>query len=161
LGAFRGTLAEIWMRISGLKNVHQLRRAATWSATNFVGDTGVPFDTEDIIGNSTISDWTSGTNPNRIDIGYTARYTIAGLSSIDSTGGSTWTVECFWRKNGTTEIPGTRIRTGNYGGGDSSVTMPSMSVDLVDGDYIEWCFNNSFTLAGNLHSATLSIYCEH
>lgn len=160
LAAFNGNLAAIWQRISSLENNLQIRRAATWASTNFSTATGLPFDTEDIEGNDDITDWDSATNPNRITVNYSARYQFSGFATIDSTGGSTWNLECYLRKNGTTEINGTRLRTGNYGGEDSSITLPAIAIDLEDGDYVEWVFIHT-SLTGNLYSATMVVKCNY
>jgi len=154
LGAVNGAVADTWMRISTLRNVLQIRRAATWAAANFSSATPLPFATQDFEGNPYIMDWASEI-PSRLSAVLGGTYWIAGFANIDSTGGVTWNVACWLRKNGTTEIPGTRLRGGNYGGEDDSVTLPQTRVSLAAGDYLEWVFQQT-GLTGTLYSATMS-----
>jgi len=160
LAAANGSLSQPWVRISGLEDHTQVRRAATWASTNFTTATALPFDTVDKSGNSDIAEWTVSPNPSRIDINYTGHYHFSGIANIDSTGGITWNLECYLRKNGTTEIPGTRIRTGNYGYEDQAIALSVFGIDLEDGDYVEWVFQQT-DLTGDLWSATLSVMCRH
>ena len=156
VGVVNSNLAASWMRISALSDYLQLRRAATWAATNFSTAAGLPWDTEDVAGNPEINDWGSPTNPSRINITYSRHYNIGGTINIDTTGGSTWVFEAWLRKNGTTEIPGSRVRTGNYQGEDMAISLFGIEVELVDGDYIEWVCQHT-NLTGNVHSATLTV----
>ena len=156
LGVVNGELSTTWMRISNIRDNLQVRRAATWASSNFSSPTPVPFDTEDHAGNPDVSYWDSPTNPTRVVAPFKSDHVVSGSANIDSTGGTTWTCECWLRKNGTTEIPGSRLRTGNYGNEDQSVTLPPMLVKLAAGDYLEWVFDHA-SLSGNLHSAMLTV----
>jgi len=160
LGAVNGVLATTWMRISRLHHHMQLRRAATWAASNFSSPTALPFDTEDHAGNDAISSWAAG-QATRMTVGFDGQYHVSGFANIDSTGGiSSWTMECWLRKNGTTEITGTRLRTGNYNNEDQAVTLPRAIVELEEGDYLEWVFDHS-NLTGNMHSAQMSMELDY
>jgi len=156
LAVVNASLASVWMRISTIEDVLQVRRAATWSATNFSSPTPLPFDTEDIAGNADISVWGNPTNPSRLVVNYAKVYTFSGFINIDTTGGSTWIFEAWLRKNGTTEIPGSRIRTGNYQGEDMAVTMPPIRVELDVDDYIEIVCDHT-NLTGQVYSAAFTM----
>jgi len=156
LGAVNGGLATTWMRISTVHHHLQVRRAATWASSNFGTPTPVPFDTEDHGGNPDVSYWDNPTNPTRLYAAFKGEYHVSGFANIDSTGGFTWTCEAWVRKNGTTEVTGTRLRTGNYGNEDQAITLPPVILDLDVGDYIEWIFDHS-ALSGNLNSAMLGM----
>ncbi len=160
LGMTNNSMAASWMRISSLGNTLQIRRAATWSAASFNAATAVPFDTEDHEGNPSLTSWEGVTNPSRMTFGFDGCFAISGMASINSTGGGTWNLQCFLRKNGTTEIPGSRLRTGNYGSEDDSVTMSPISVNLVAGDYLEWVFDH-YNLTGYMVSAVLSASTQY
>ncbi len=159
LAAFNAALQSTWQRISSMKDVMQIRRAATWAAANFSTATALPFDTADTENNDAVSEWAITPNPSYVSINYTSRYTVSGFASLDSTGGSTWTCEAYLAVNGT-EVSGTRIRTGNYGGEDQALTLSPMVLDLEDGDYLEWVFDQA-SLTGNLRAATLSVVCDY
>lgn len=156
LGAVNGTLASVWVRISSLENHIQVRRASTWAASNFATPTAIPFLVQDLEGNDAVISWAATPNPSRLTISLTDHYHFSGVLNIDSTGGVTWNVEAWLRKNGTTEIPGTRVRTGNYGAEDQSVALPSIGLALEEGDYVEWIIEHT-SLTGNLYSAMLSV----
>ena len=55
LACVNATLAAVWMRISTIPDSLQVRRAATWAATNFSSPTPLPFDAEDFEGNPDVS----------------------------------------------------------------------------------------------------------
>jgi|GEM_PF-4401896 len=155
LGCANGSLGSVWVRISTLENHFQLRRAATWAATNFSGaGAAIPWDNQDYDDNPDIVSWAVTPNPSRVEVEYKDHYHFVGMINIDSTGGYTWNVEAWWRKNGTTEIPGTRIRTGNYGNEDQAITLPLSGIDLEVGDYMELMVKH-VSLTGNIYSATL------
>jgi len=156
LGVVNGDLAQKWLRISSVQHYEQLRRAATWAAANFSSAAGLPFDTQDRAGNDALSEWAVTPNPSRVTFNFTGFFLIGGFANIDSTGGSTWNVECWLRKNGTTEVAGSRIRTGNYGGEDQALTLTPILVEVEDGDYIEWVFDHT-SLTGSLYSATFMV----
>jgi len=156
LVAIKGSLSETWARISSLETHIQVRRAATWAASNFSTATAVPFDTQDEEGNSAVFTWSSTPNPSRVTFGLKGYYRISGFANIDSIGGYTWTCEAYLRLNGTTEVPGTRIRTGNYGNEDQELVIPSILISVDEGDYIEWLFDQN-SLTGNLRTATLFV----
>jgi len=156
IGGAHGDVAAVWVRISEAHSHLQVRRAATWAASNFSSATALPFDTEDDGGNEFVSYWDSPTNTTRLYAELTGEFHVSGFANINSTGGITWICECWLRKNGTTEIAGTRIRTGNYGNEDQSVALPAVTVELESGDYLEWVFDHS-NLTGNLYSAMFSM----
>lgn len=160
IACVNATLASVWMRISTIPDTLQVRRAATWSATNFSSPTPLPFDTEDIEGNPSVSDWDTPTNPSRLVAKYAKTYTFSGFINIDTTGGATWIFEAWLRKNGTTEVPGSRIRTGNYQGEDMAVTMPPIQVDLAVDDYIEVVCDHT-SLTGQIFSAAFTMYTTY
>ncbi len=156
LAVSNASLAKIWMRISALPDYLQVRRAATWAATNFSSPTGLPWDTIDEAGNPDVSEWDTPTNTSRIYARYKKNYQIGGTINIDTTGGSTWIFECWLRKNGTTEVPGSRVRTGNYQGEDMAVSLFGIEVLLEVDDYIEWMCEHT-SLTGQVYSATLTM----
>ncbi len=145
-----------WLRISHLRTVTQVRRAATWAASNFSSAVGIPFDALNIEDNSHVSAWGSPSNVSRINIGFEGRYGVHYIINVDSTGGSTWNLDAWIRVNGAKEIPGTRIRTGNYGGEDNAISLPHVDTLLVVGDYVELVVQHT-SLTGNLYSAMLNI----
>lgn len=153
LAVVNATLAATWMRISSITDYLQVRRAATWAATNFASPTPLPFDATDEAGNSDVSYVASTT---RLYAALAGEYRFSGHVNIDTTGGSTWIFECYLRKNGTTEIPGSRIRTGNYQGEDMAVTLAPIQVELAVGDYIEWVFDHT-NLTGQIYSAMMTM----
>lgn len=156
LSVVNASLASVWMRISTIPDYLQLRRAATWNATNFSTAAALPFDTEDEEGNPYISDWNSVTSPSRLTVLYKAHYNIGGTINIDTTGGATWIFECWLRVNGTTEVPGSRVRTGNYQGEDMAVSLSMIRVELDVGDYVEWVCQHT-NLTGQVYSATITM----
>ncbi len=160
LGTTRGKLAAKWFRISNLRDNIQLRRSASWAATNFSSPAGIPFDTEDIDGNPYITSWASIPNPTRVEIEFTSWYTVSGFVDFDSTGGSPWSCAAYLRKNGTNVIPGTSLAPGNYNNEDSCATLPPFSIFLESGDYLEYVLSHT-NLTGNLRAAVLLISCKH
>jgi len=154
LAVVNAALLTKWMRISQINDYLQVRRAATWAATNFSSAAPLPFDTEDQTGNPDVSEWDDVTTNTRLYANFKAVFVFSGHINIDTTGGSTWIFECWLRKNGSTEISGSRIRTGNYQGEDMAVTLSSIEVALNDGDYIEWVCDHT-NLTGQVYSATM------
>jgi hypothetical protein len=146
-------------RVNQVQTDLQVRRAATWSATNFASPAAIPFDTQDIEDNTSVSSWEGVTNPSRLTANLEQVYKVNYFVAINSTGGLTWTLEVWLRKNGTTEINGSRLRTGNFGNEDGSLTLPTLTVPLAEDDYLEVMIAHS-SLTGNLHSATATMNCE-
>jgi len=160
LGCVNGDLAQTWMRISQINDYIQLRRGSTWAATNFAAPTAVPFTVLDHAGNPDISYWDTPTNVSRLYAAFDGDFLFHGVANIDSTGGVTWTLECWLRVNGITEVPGSRARTGNYGNEDQSISIAGLTVALTAGDYVEWVFDHT-SLTGNLNSCTLSMMIDY
>jgi len=154
LAVVNASLAATWMRISQILDVLQIRRSATWAATNFATAASIPFDTEDEAGNPDISDWISGTNPERVTIHADGIYKINGHMSFDYTGQGEYAVTAYLTKDGT-EIPGTRIEGGSYKS-STAITLDMITVTLSDEEYIEWKVIHS-GFVGNLDSATLVV----
>lgn len=143
-----------WLRISNSSVVLQTRRVASWSASNFSSATAVPFDIEDESLNSDVLEWLSGSNTRHTAKLSNKRYALNWGVGIDSTGGGTWNLEGWLRVNGTTEIPGSRRRTGNYGGEDGFLEMGTIDYELASTDYVELVIDHN-GLTGNLISAIL------
>jgi hypothetical protein len=115
----------------------QARKSIEWSACSFSSATAVPFDITDIKYDENIIEHSNTTNNSRVTFGCKGRVKVSYSCFIDSTGGSTYNVTTYLRKNGTTTIPGSTARTGNYGGEDNSLSIGSMGFDVSVGDYIE------------------------
>jgi len=152
LAVVHAALASVWMRISAIENTLQVRRAATWAASNFATAAAIPFDTEDQAGNSDISDWDSGTNPSRVTAKFAHKYTMSGFLSLDYTANAEYGLQAWLAKNGT-EITGTRILTGGYRG-STSITWPEIEIELAVDDYVEIFLVHS-NVTGNLAEAAL------
>lgn len=131
------------------------RRAATWAASNFDTAAAIPFDTEDIEDNNSILEW-NVTNASRVTNVYGSQCTISYNVTIDSTGGGNWEAEAWLRKNGTTEVSGSRLKTSNAGGKDQSITLPGFSLFLAEDDYLEIMIEQE-SLTGQLHSSFITV----
>ncbi len=139
---------------TGMFAAMQVRRAATWSSSNFRSMNAIRFDTLDMATDTSVIGW-SDTDPSRITIGQDGFYVISGNMLFDSTGGSTYTLDTYLRKNGSEIISGSQLKSGNGRNEDLSVTLQAMVVQLSAGDYIEWRIDNN-NLNGNLAMATLN-----
>ena len=149
-----GVIPSGWSYISAVDVVLQARRSATWDASNFASAAAIPFDVTDIEDCEEVLAHDTAVNPTRITAGANGRYRIAGWLGINSTGGFTWTMTGYLRKNGTTTVDGSTVYTGNYGNEDQGVSFGPLYLDLVDGDYIEWVIDHT-NLTGRLENATL------
>jgi len=140
-----------WMRISDMLTTLQVRRAATWASSNFVSPNPIPWDSQDREDNVAVSEWVSGS---RIYARFPKVFEVSYVFSIDSSGGLPWVVEAWIRKNGTTDILGSYLRTGNYWDEDQSAGMPPLTVQLEANDYLEVFLDHS-NLSGSLVEAML------
>lgn len=152
LAVVNASLASVWMRISTIQDTLQVRRAATWAATNFATAAAIPFDTEDQAGNADISDWASTPNPSRLTCVLPGTFHLSGFLSLDYTANAEYSLQAWFAKNGT-EITGTRISTGGYRG-DCAITWPAIEVELAADDYVEMFIVHS-NVTGNLDRATM------
>ncbi len=149
-----------WSNVTGIHVIEQLGRDASWAASNFTSYTGIPWDVEDIHDNDSIMDNDiGGSNPGRITCKIAGRYRIAYHIEIDSTGGSTWTINSRIRVNGTTTVAGSEVRTGNYGGEDGNLACPCVVYELAANDYVELEVIHS-SLTGNIDTATITVETE-
>ena len=145
-----------WLRIGNTKVVLQARRAATWAAVNFTTPTAIPWDTLIKEDNNNVLNWDIGT-PTRLTAKYGGNYNVNFVFNIDSVGGATWVIQAQLRINGTIYVPGTYLRTGNYGGEDQCMALPnSGDIYLNANDYIEVVIIQNL-LTGNLNSAAVCI----
>jgi hypothetical protein len=152
---YSATGTDSWMNIAEQLNIMQVRRSSIWDAANFSNDTPIPFDVVDKDTNDSVILYNSS-SPTLVQTQVYGTAAVSYWAAIDSTGGSTYTVEAFLRKNGITEIPGTRVITGNYGNEDQSLSIGVTHVDIEIGDYFEVVFNQS-NLTGRVQSCTLSV----
>jgi len=154
LGGFNaGSGNPGWMRISDMLTTLQVRRAATWAALNFASPNPIPWDSQDREDNTDVSEWTSGS---RIYARFPTTFEVSYAFSIDSSGGSPWIIEAWIRKNGSADILGSYLRTGNYWDEDQSASLPPLSIDLEVDDYLEVFLDHS-GLSGSLVEAMLMI----
>ncbi len=157
VGAVNGNLASTWMRISRVHHHLQVRRVATWAASNFLSWASVEFDTEDHEGNPSVSYWDNPSNKTRVYAALRGEYHISGFMAFNSTGGIlSWTAHGRVLKNGTDVVPGTLLPTGNYANEDQTITLPPVIVSLEVGDYIEVQALQS-SLVGSLKTVMLSM----
>ncbi len=146
---------DMWASIASQKVILQLRRDANWNASNFTSPTALPWDTLDLEDNDEILEWDSGT-PTQVVAEVPGRIELSYWFDIDASGGGSvaYNVDVYVRRNGSEEIPGTRMRTGNYPGEDQSGGIGDISIANTAGDYYELIFEQS-DLNGTLYNATL------
>ena len=153
IGATNGDFIATWIRMSELLNVLQVRRNATWDASNFATATALPFSLVDVEENANISSWSAGT-PSRLTVSLSGYYDVSGFVSFLSNERDKWSVFFWLLKNGTTEIPGGKVYTGDREKVYSSATLSPIVVYLEAGDYLEWVFEHD-GFAGSLYAATI------
>jgi len=146
-----------WLRIGDALTVTQVRRAASWAAANFVAPSPVPFDVADRIDNPAVSNWSpfAPLSSDQVRVVYPGRYQLAYAVDFDSTGGATWNAILYLTRNGT-EIPGTRLVTGNFGNEDQSVSLPPVTVDLDADDRIRLVAQQTL-LTGTMTEAIMMV----
>ncbi len=146
---------DMWASIGSQQVMLQLRRDANWNASNFTSPTALPFDTLDIEDNDEIVEWDSGT-PTQIVGEVPGRIKLSYWFDLDASGGGStaYNVDVFIRRNGTEEISGSRMRTGNYPGEDQSGGIGKITTTNAAGDYYELIFEQS-NLNGTLYNATM------
>lgn len=115
----------------------QLRRSANWTASNFSSLTAIPFDVLDHKSDQYRIDANITTNSTRITAKKTGEYFVSCHGDINSTGGSSYSIAGYIRKNGTTKINGTDFSFGNYQTEDTFFALPAIIVELTTDDYIE------------------------
>jgi len=142
-----------WGKISSLKIASVAQRVGAWDASNFTSYTPIPFTSAPIEDNDEIFEW-SGTTmlvckiPTRINANYAV--------DVDSTGGGTWNIFGRIIINGTDVVSLSNRISGNYGGEDDTLTLPTIPIDLNAGDYIELEVTHT-NLTGNIDNAFLNI----
>lgn len=125
-------------------------RVASWSSGNFEGAlTAVPMDTLADMTNDAALKIDVASNPTRVTAEVGCICEVGYNASVDSTGGSTYNLETVIRKNGTEIIEKSHIRTGNFGGEDTSSSAKA-TVKMLAGDYIELMITATAPLTGNL-----------
>lgn len=135
------TLGQGVVTLSTIENILQARYSTTWTASNFIIPTPVPFDTTDIETNEFALEH-NNINISRMEIKTTGFVELAYSLGIWSTGGLTYNVTGYLRVNGTTIVPGSYLITGNFGGEDQTLGIPSISYILNAGDYVELVLEN-------------------
>jgi len=148
---FGGNYTMGWSKISTIKTALQTYRSTIWAETKFSSNTPIPFDGTNVLDNDEIFDWNIA-NPTRLTCKISVRLNLAYVIVINSTGGMTYNVQTKLRKNGVTDIQGSELSSGNYGGEDTSVTLPAIPVKLQTGDYIE-LITSQTNLTGDLINA--------
>lgn len=134
----------------------QLRRAATWAATNFSSLTAVPFDTIDEVHDAYRLDGEVTTNPTRVTAKKAGEFKVSCHGNINSTGGGSYSILGYMRKNGTTKIPGTDFAFGNYQTEDTFFALPAIVTTLAQNDYVEVILNQS-NLTGQAEDVVLTV----
>ncbi len=132
----------------------QTRYNGSWSAASFTSATPVPFNTTDLEWDANIIEH-DNSNVSRLNFKVGGIAEISYWFGIDSTGGSTYTMQGYLRKNGTTIIDGSSMPTGNYGGEDQSISIGVLYVPVVAGDYIELVLQNT-NLTGVVNNIVVS-----
>ena len=140
-----------WNNLSNIDVWEKSYRGTDWDDSNFSNETAVPFDSVEFEDNTDILEWDS-TGKTKVTCKITTRLYVSYSLSIDSTGGGTWVVNSYLRKNGTTHIDGSNVRTGNYGGEDQSGALPTIPIDVQAGDYLELTLDHD-NLSGKLVNA--------
>lgn len=155
LAVVNASLASVWMRISQIPDVLQVRRAATWASTNFSSLTGIPFDTEDEAGNPDITDWNSGVNPSRVTAIASGHYTVSGHMSFSYPGTGEYDVAAQITKNGVL-VAGTSILSGSYRG-NVAMTISPVELELAANDYLELKIQQTNLSTGVLEGAVFVV----
>jgi len=156
IGTFNNGVSSSWGLVRNVTVKASVRRDTNWSAANFSSITAIPFDVEAYNSQDElmITD-IGGANTSRLEVLNTGTYKVSYGLDIDSTGGFTWNLTAQLYKNGVA-VSHTDVRTGNYGGEDSSLSFIPSYIDLVAGDYLELRINQN-NLTGNLVGATLNL----
>lgn len=154
LGGTYPTLGAGWFVLKYTPAIVQYRRNATWDASNYTTATPAPFDTIDVETDDNRLE-ANTTNVSRINMNVDGWCDLTYWLSIDSTGGSTWSLIAYLRVNGTTEIPGSRIRVGNYQGEDGAMCLGPISHLFESGDYLELVLDQD-SLTGDVNNVILT-----
>lgn len=154
-GYHQAGVFTFWGRITRIETNLQLRRGATWASTNFATPTAIPWDVLELEDNDSVIDWDNAT-PSRATIGLEGSYSTNYFICISSQVGTTWTVETWLRKNGSTEVPGTRLKTTMTGGQGMCQSLPQSSIEFLIGNYLELMVEHS-NLNGDLESARMTL----
>lgn len=145
---------SVWVISHISKAVCQASYSTTWDKSNFNNFTAVPFDTTDIEKDDLRIEH-DNTNVERINIKATGSYQISFGGAIDSTGGFAYAVDFKLRKNGTTDIPSSLGRVGNYQTEDSFFAK-TLDYDFTAGDYVELMLDHT-SLTGNANNLYLNV----
>lgn len=138
-------------------NVLQVERLTSWAATNFSSATPVPFDNKSIEGDTGITTWSSG-DATKIEFGVSGDYLVTAVAQlISTTSGFTYDLQAWLRKNGSTELPATRVTLKNWEAETQPIVIASYMYSFLDTDYLEFVFDHAGNLAGNLSYCRLTI----
>ena len=158
VGMVRPNIADGALLLQDLCGAIQVRRNSTWAASNFSSNTAIPFDTNDMIRDDNVMDHSTSSNEERILLKALGCYKITFWMAVNSTGGSSYSVEGYIRINGSTELAGSRFEVGNYQTEDSHVCIgPIYYQSTATTDYYEIMLDQN-SLTGNVHDAVT--FCE-
>lgn len=152
MGAYPNT-GNGWVMLQAPSAKVQLGRGAAWTASSFSSLTAVPLDTVDRISDKYRINADLSTQPTRITALLTGSYRVSCHGNINSTGGSSYSVLGYIRKNGTTKIVGTDFAFGNYQTEDTFFTLPPINTYLTSGDYLELMIDQN-NLTGSAENIT-------
>jgi len=138
--------------------IAQLRYNGAWSSASFTSATPVPFNTTDKEWDPNVIEH-NDTTISRLDFKAGGLVALSYWLGINSTGGSTYNVTGYLRKNGTTIISGTELPPGNYGGEDQSLSIGVIYETVNAGDYIELMLVNT-SLTGDANNIVLTAKME-
>lgn len=154
-GYHKAGVSTFWGRALTIDTNLQVRRQAAWASTNFATPTPIPMDTQETNDNPSVLDWDIGT-PSRFDLNSSGHYHIGFIVCIQSTSAVSWSASVWLRKNGTTEIPGSRMSLSMAGNDESCLSFPNSGFDFVAGDYLEIMAEQT-SLTGNITGARMII----
>lgn len=126
-----------WVVVKEKNAYVQLRRSASWAASNFTSDTAVPFDTVDNVKDQYRLNGEVTTNPTRITMKKSGEFLLSAKGDINSTGGGSYSISGYLRVNGTDTINGSNFSFGNYQTEDTFFSLPSIIYKADADDYIE------------------------
>jgi hypothetical protein len=156
MGMVRPNIADGAFLLQTLEAYAQVRRNLAWASSNFSSLTAIPFDTQDNIRDSNIISHSTSTNPERLTLNVKGEYKASCWFSVNSTGGSSWSLTGYIRKNGTDQVDGSAFSLGNYQTEDAHVSLGPIRIESDGDDYYEVVVDQN-NLTGNIEDAVFVI----
>jgi len=150
-----GGMRDKWGNMELEEVAVQARRNTSWDASNFSTYSAISFNLTDSETNDSAIKH-DDSNTSRILCKVAGAYTFSADACFSSTGGGYWNTTIKVRLNGSTDIAGSEVSTGNYGGEDNSAHITNRRIILEADDYLELFVEHS-GLVGSLSDAVFNV----